>query len=648
MKSNITPKLLILLLSATYTFVQAEESKKLNEITVVTSTKTPRILAEVPVRTQVVTKEDIQRNHAKNLAEALRYVPGIQLKPIHGKTGQGVWMQGFDADRVLILIDGNPLTPSSGSTVDVTQVAIGDVERIEIIKGAVSAMYGASAMGGVINVITREPSAKSRLVADVTGGNWGDQSEKDNPVAKNTANFEVSTKQENWYAQVVADLMQSDGYKATDLGNATQGWHGHKNTLSAKLQYKFDNDIKLTLMPRYFDEDASTLQDFFSPGIGWKTRTYNDKATKVFLSTVLEKQAENFSWKVRALHEDYQSTSKKASKRELVTQNSQLASEFGIHVDESHLINFGLEYNKEYMDAKNISTGTVEVDDKSKNSYELYVQDSWLVNDKLEILPGIRFDYDDRDSGHLSPMISSLYQAGKVNFRAGIGSGYRTPTLKELYYLFDHSQIGYIVQGNTDLKPESSLSYQLGAEWMFSRQGSFEVSLFYNDINDLIETALDSSQTGPNNASVYTYLNYNKAITQGAEVVFRQHFAKYFQADISYVYLDAEDQETNKKLTNRSEHEAKLGLDWFVTKDTTLTAKLNYQSEHYIDEQNTKTSPGYSSVDFKFNQQINREWLWYLGVDNVTGEQRDFKGQDFRPEEGRYVYLGLRWVLEKN
>ena len=175
---------------------EKDNSDTLKKITVTTATKSPVLLEEVPIRTQVVTKEEIRRNHARNLAEALKYVPGLQLEKLHGKEGFGVWIQGMDSERVLILIDGNPLTPSSGNSVDVTQIAVSDVERIEIVKGAMSTLYGAAAMGGVVNVITQEPSDKFRFVADVSGGGWGDQNVKDGPVAKRTGNFELSTKQD--------------------------------------------------------------------------------------------------------------------------------------------------------------------------------------------------------------------------------------------------------------------------------------------------------------------------------------------------------------------------------------------------------------------------------------------------------------------
>lgn len=129
--------------------------QRLEEV-VVTGTRTEKKLLDTPVRTQVVTKEEIRRTHARDLKEALEYVPGLLLKETE-KNGFSVWMQGLDSDRVLILLNGRRVTASTGSTVDLTQISAADIERIEIVKGPVSALYGSESMAGVINVITSKP-----------------------------------------------------------------------------------------------------------------------------------------------------------------------------------------------------------------------------------------------------------------------------------------------------------------------------------------------------------------------------------------------------------------------------------------------------------------------------------------------------------
>lgn len=641
----------------------ASKSTDNNENTVIelativtTATKTPRRLEEVPVQTWVLTRTDIEKTHAKNLAEALQYAPGVQLKPIHGKTGQGAWIQGFDADRVLVLINGNPISASTGSTVDVSQVAIGDIEQVEIIKGATSVLYGTSAMGGVINVITREPSAKFLASADISSGNWGRQSKKDNPSAKRHGNFELSTKRERWHAQLVAALTESDGFKAPNTpGDSTQGWQGHKHTLSGNLQYRFENALKFTLMPRYFDEDIKVLNNQFVPGIGNVTQDYTDQTVVTNISTVVEQALTKTShWKVRAMWEDYVNEAQKASHRKTTTQHTEIAGQFDITVSDSHMLTLGAEYQHDAMDVDNISSNKREVSDETKQSLQAFVQDNWFVNRHLELLPGARIHQDSRFGSHVAPMLNAMYSTyqplpGRLNIRAGLGNGYRTPNLKELFYLFDHSQIGYMVQGNEDLEPESSISYQLGFEWVFPNEnGSLAISAFQNDIDDLIAEVLNPDVTGPNNAVIYEYQNIEQAKTQGMEVSLRQSWSSYFSLDISYNYLEAKNTQTGKALVERPEHTAKAGLDIYISHALSLTNKINYESDQFLDEDNTVVSPNYTTWDSVVNYQPNDQWALYGGVKNITDVQREFNGTDFRPVAGRYAYIGFRYQFKSN
>ena len=621
---------------------------------VTTATKTPRRLDEVPIQTIVVTREEIEKVHAQNLAEALKYTPGVQLKPIHGKTGQGAWIQGFDADRVLVLIDGNPISASTGSTVDVTQVAVGNIEQIEVIKGATSALYGTSAMGGVINVITREPSSNFLISADLSGGNWGSQSEDSNPIAKQHKNFEIATKQENWHGQIVADLTDSDGFKAPDTeGDSTQGWNGHKNTYSGNWQYRFDNDLRITLKPRYFDEDISVFNTSFVPGIGNITQEYKDKTSITNLSTVIEQSLDNqWNWKIRGMWEDYFNDASKASHRETSSNHSELAGQLDFPIGNSHFVTIGAEYQYDEMNVENLTSVTQEVDNETTTSIQAFAQDSWFASPNLEILPGARIHNDSRFGTHLAPMLNAMYNLedtlpGRVNIRAGVGNGYRTPNLKELYYLFDHSQIGYIVRGNEELEPESSTSYQLGLEWVFpSDDGSLGLSLFHNDIKDLITEVLNPTAVGPDNSVVYEYQNIEEAVTKGLEISFRKSLGRYFALDLSYNYLEAKNTKTNKILVERPQVNAKAGLDIFLGHSVSFTNKVNYESNQFLDEDNTVISPGYTTWDSVINYDINQDLRIYGGVNNVTNVQRVFDGTDFRPEAGRYVYVGVSFQYE--
>ena len=129
---------------------------------VVTGTRTEKARDEAPVRTEVVDHEEIQATGARTLKEALANISGLQLQELHGKSGYSLVMQGLGSDQVLVLIDGLPISASTGSTVDLSQYLLTDVLRVEVVKGAASAQYGSAAMGGVVNVITRRPTGGLR------------------------------------------------------------------------------------------------------------------------------------------------------------------------------------------------------------------------------------------------------------------------------------------------------------------------------------------------------------------------------------------------------------------------------------------------------------------------------------------------------
>ena len=135
----------------------APEDLRLPQV-VITGTRHERIAEEAPVRTEVVDRAELERLNAVTLRDALENLPGVLLREIYGKSGYEISMQGLTSDQVLVLIDGLPITASTGSTVDLGQYLLSEVERVEIVKGAASVQYGSSAMGGVINVITRSSS----------------------------------------------------------------------------------------------------------------------------------------------------------------------------------------------------------------------------------------------------------------------------------------------------------------------------------------------------------------------------------------------------------------------------------------------------------------------------------------------------------
>jgi len=637
------------------------------ETLVVTGTKTERSLVDSPVRIEVVSEQELQESHARDLAEALQNVPGVVLKPIHGKSGQEVWLQGFDADRVLILIDGKPVSASTGSSVDVSQISVADVAHIEIVKGSVSALYGSEAMGGVINVITKRPKLGTSFKTTLDTGTYGEQNVGDGPFNDNHANFFVSHNSGSWFGQLMTDLRYKQGTDLDDSTWAFEGDAGSKTNVSGQLGYRFENGAELMLAPSYYHEDINKNFSTYVPGFGHVKKEKLEEAKRKSLSLNFDspifEQGELSAWYMFEnftdnTHQNTLSTSYIDQSRLGESSFNKGEVQFDHPMGENHLLTLGivgLQNTLSQTQAKSTADEVIIIDEmqgeKKRSSVELYAQDDIFIGDELEILPGIRYQHDSDFGSYTAPKINLMYGPNwldqQVKFRAGVGSGYRVPTLKERHYIFDHSALGYMVIGNPDLTPETSTSVQLGAEYNPDDNFHADINFFYNDIKNLISTELNKQQSDASKLSIYEYSNVGKARTQGVDITSAYDFTTYLSSNISYTYLDAINLETDKQLTKRPQHQAKFKVNYKVLPINSLFSLYgNYQSEQYVDAENLISSPAYSTFDFKVNTDLSDNFKLFMGIDNLLDTTRDVPvtGHDFRPESGRFVYLGMTFT----
>ncbi|WP_158587109.1 TonB-dependent receptor plug domain-containing protein [Motilimonas pumila] len=636
------------------------------DIVVVTGTKTERKLLDVPVRTEVVTAAELAKSHARDLAEGLKNVPGLLIKPIHGKSGQEVWLQGIDANRVLILVDGLPVTASTGSSVDLTQIAVADVSHVEIVKGAVSALYGSEAMGGVVNVITRQPQQELAYSLTLDSGSYGDHDVSRTPFNDNHLGLHVSKGGDNWFGQLTFDIRDKGG---SDLDPDTwsfEGDKGDKTNLAGELGYRFDNGAEIKLKPSYYKEDLVKQFDTFVPGIGDVKKVKGEQATRkniaLAVSTPVLQDSEINFWYMHENFEDITqqdvvSTDYTDQERVGENQFDKAELQFDTVWGDNHFITAGIvgfQSELKQQQTKSSPQGSNRFSElngqQNRHATELYLQDDIFITDEIEILPGLRYQYDSDFGSHTAPKINAMYRPAGLEsyngiFRAGVGNGYRTPTLKERHYIFDHSALGYMVIGNPDLSPESSVSFQLGTEFSQAQHYRADINLFYNKIKDLIDTDLNHQASAETGLQIFEYTNIGKATTAGVDLATSYFFTPEFSGDFAYSYLYAKDDNTNKHLTQRPEHQIKVKLNYHISAiNSDLTLYGNYQSEEFIDSANNTTSPAYSTFDFKLNSQINDHFKVFVGLDNLTDTVRDTPatGTDFRPKTGRFVYAGFR------
>lgn len=629
---------------------------------VVTGTRTEKPLLESPVRTEVVDREEIERTHARDLKEALEDVPGLLLKPIHGKSGFEAWLQGLDSDRVLVIVNGEPITPSTGSTVDLSQIGVADVKRIEIVKGATSALYGSNAMGGVINVVTRRPDAPLAYRLNLDGGSWGEKNlgGDDTNIARRHLSGKFAVKRPGWYADLSGALRMSDGYDLDSSTYNSEGAEGLKANFDTKFAWTPDEDTEAYLAPHYYLEDISNNVSTFAPGVGEIKKKKREDAERWHTTLGAARKFAGGSrlrgWLVydrwtSVTQQDAVATPQVELERDAKIDLYRAELQWDRPVGDRHLFTAGLLAGYETLAQDKTENGVrvEEVNDGDKRNLEAYLQDDIFLSERWELLPGLRVQDDSGFGFHAAPKINAMYTPQwfvgiTTNVRLGYGKGYRVPNLKERYYVFDHSALGYRVFGNPDLRPESSDSFQAGIE--LARSGVFQadISLFHNRIEDLIGTDIDPVQSALSGLRIFTYQNIARAMTEGAELSGQYHIIPRLRFKGGYTFLTSEDRDTGKTLPRRPEHQIKAGLDYERADwGSTFTLRAVYQSEEFIDSDNTIESPAWTTWDVKLTQALGRGFKVYAGIDNLTDQHRDPAkgGNDFRPEEGRFVYAGV-------
>ena len=652
---------------------------------VVSGSRNHQPLADTPIRVQLMDQKTIKRLHTRDVRDALRMIPGIQLREIHGKTGTEVMIQGFSGDRVLVLVDGLPVSATTGSTVDVSQLSTLNIEHIEVIPGAASSLYGSAAMGGVINIITSTDDVnKSGLsgALQLEGGTYG---EKDMGNEQSIGQQHVSARTQfttpTFSTSISADLRHSEGFDLDPDTYVNEGYAGDKSNLAFSFTpLVLVNDTHFKVEQYIEDTEINRLSNagFEGKRLEDLTRTRLSVASNEGLPILGDSS-------IQILHEVQEGTVKQLNNddslnvgnlwRDTEYQQSKFTWQ------KSHLVNnrlfpmasdtvFGYEFFTENIDqykeevdlssddaASNaivtaLDDGTFliqtpEVTDVSRSSHEVFSQFQIPVTQTLELSPGVRAQEDSDFGFHASPTISSRYThdmgSYDLQFRNSYGMGYRVPNLKNRYYEFDHSVYGYKVLGDPDLKPETSYSFQSSISITDHEFVHLEASIFHNRILDLIET-INSGETESNGAvTVYRYTNYAHTMTRGYELASQLKLGPVLEARLSFSYLDTQDTDTHLPLINRSKHHMKLLLLWDYSTKLNFVLSGEYQSEFYtdIDDDNRESSPGYQIWDIKTNYQLLSDASVFAGVNNLFDVVRDTNDSfDRRPIEGRKVYIG--------
>jgi len=639
--------------------VEEEPKKNSSEtdLIVISGTRTAKLLSDSAVDITVINGDTLAQVSQGTVAQALNFIPGVVITR-SVKDGYNIQMQGFDSDHVLVLVDSQPLISPSGSSVDLDQISSSNIEQIEVLKGAASVLYGSSAVGGVINIITKKQSEDLTKVSYEISSYQGNEIEgkKLNHLAK----INLSTTIFDW--QTSADILVIDDagfdYQQTTVKQDAASLDKHFVNLSAS---KNITTIDTKLGYQYFKEDKERASSSIPGQSSVISYLSNVEQQQLNLSFADELQM----WKLNTRYIEHNETSGQSnSTRETQISLAEIDGQRVWAFDQDEVVaGFVLHQDKldqfKPSDIESTNAGTVnvvEINDKARESAEAYVQGNWQLA-KHQILAGVRVQHDSDFGWHhamrLNGLVNLSERDNEIQWRMGIGESYRVPNLKERFYVFDHSNLGYMVLGSSSLTPETAVSLTSSFSYNTSIfKGNADVALqlsaHYSDTDNLIDTVLDSEKSAESGLSVFTYENIANAKISGLDISI-DVLLNQWRYQLNYSYLDSEN-ESGSRLTARPRHQIKSNIYYnFEQQDINLIAYLVYQADEAIPSGYSKTYSNHSLLlNIAVNQQLTSSFSWRFGIDNILDEHKNNEAVangefDVRPISSRKITAGISY-----
>lgn len=552
---------------------------------VVTGTRTDAYLADVPVRVTVIPAEEIEKGNIQTAADAVAWLTAVNVEG-SGYSRAVVSLQGLPAKYTLIMVDGQRIMGGHGDDVDLSQIPIDMIEKIEILKGPCSALYGSDALGGVINVITK--SVPLRLSGDGS-------------VSYGSNNTQI--------------YRLNHGFKVGDIGYIVTGSRTETDGLEEYDGYTANNVFARV---DYGNETRIVV----STGYYWEDRIFLDMKEKKLNSRIEGSHRLDgiSSIKIKGYWNHYDrsllSQGEPSTAKEFILRAE---AQYDRYLFTNNLLTLGLDYSYNKRES--------DIIDGSENIKSLFIQDQieWL--EKFSLILGLRTDVHYDWGIQYNPKLNLMYKPfDKLNIRASVGRGFRAPTLSQLHMFWYHRfGGGFWIAGNTDLNPESSIGYNFDFEMVPLVPIWCNFSIFWNDVKDMM--VIEHIGTYEDKA-LFTYVNSEKINTRGVEAEIKVSLLKYIRFSAGYTYTIAKNIHTSNELTYTPRHKVVGRLGFHNEKiGSSVELRGQYKSKRYIDIDNTTELDGYYVLYIKSSQTIFKHLKLSFAVDNILNFRYEEMGQ---------------------
>lgn len=649
----------LLPLGGTFAQDSLGESKALPEIAI-TAAKSDRVISDLPVPVSVISGKEIKAKGVVRLDQVLAEQPGLAIVSDVTGRGKGIQIQGFDPAYTMIMIDGEPLIGRTAGTLDLSRITLGDIERIEIIKGPSSCLYGSEALGGAINIITKKTLEG---LASTVSGRYGSYNTAD-------VNADISYKKNKFEIYQFINRYSGAGYASN--GNTQNGY-----TIPPFISYTYQGKLALKLtkklqlgtnwkgftdarMDHYRYQSEMLYSDAFI-----KETTFLPSLTYQFSKKhklSLKSNWSRYGTEQRVKYVDDSLFDKNYFTQYLMRSEAQFDWKLNAYwklISGAGLLNESVEATR-YISLKRFE------------SVYYYLQADGDVGTRTQVVLGARYDLHSVYGSQLSPKLAlsyKLYPGWKL--KASIGRGFKAPDFRQLYLAFTNATEGYSVFGAEELNnqllmlqaqgqltdvyvdptkkytlaTESSWAYNLGLSATPLNRLSIDLNIFRNDLNNLIETFIAARKTS--GQQVFSYRNLSRVRTQGFEVSGKYVLGKLGFVSAGYQFLLTEDLNQVEKikrgevynetrlvnlndyrgLMNRSKHMANVAFSFNQEKrGWEETIRLNYRGAYGFTDLNgnniidsdKEMVKGYYTVNLSVSKDLFKEHLRIQGtVDNV-------------------------------
>lgn len=617
---------------------------ELDEI-VVTGTLARHKLKDTPVPTELITTREIRDIGSSSIADVLREETGFSISTTIGQT-EGASIHGMNKNHVLILVDGERITGKLDGALDLAQIQVQQIQRIEVVKGPLSSIYGSDALGGVINIITKKPEDNVLVQAGATAGSNGRQ---DYTLSGSRVFSDAFGDGHDVSFALWGSWNKYFGIDYSKTDNFSEVPDYDRKSVTLKTGYKASNSFLLDLKGSYYTDETGWLSG--TPLNYLKDEAGNEKldmtvtakylfSAESFLqfSTALSQNDHTLQEFARSGHRSLNNL----TKEKLRTHRLQ----WTMAPYENSMLSLGAEYLKESIVSDRIADGTREYE-----SRVLYGENEWTIAGLTFSLGG-RYSHNNVYGSFFAPRVSLMAApTDDLKLRASYGRGFREPGLKELFILFANS-VGYVVEGEPGLQPEKSTGFTVGLEYTPVSSVWLRVNLYHNDIDNLIDYYI---KTNVGERLILSYYNINSAVARGLDADITYAPSSSMQLKLGYSYTDARSG-SGSELPFRVPHSINFKAASDIEAIGTRISMFGhwYSSQKVLDDQTNKniytgseevvysTMPSYAVLNARVEKRLIGTLDAFAGVTNVTNETMYPFGQ-VRPRE---YYVGVNFVFQ--